>query len=345
MTVSLNIVNPLEYPGWDELLTTNPSASFFHTSSWAKVLAETYNYKPLYFCNIKEGLSSLIPTMEIRSLITGKRGVSLPFTDYSAPIFDKDSDAQHAIDRIIQYGKTADWDYLEIRGGSFFPEEIPSFTTYYGHTLELSSDENLVFRLFRDSTVRNIKKAVKESVIVRRSESMDGVNEFYRLNCITRREHGLPPQSREFFRRIYQQIISLGKGFIVLAEYDGRCIAACVYFHFNGKAMYKYGASDKKYQHLRANNLVMWEAIKWYCRNGYGSFCFGRTEPENKGLRQFKSGWGAMEHVIRYCRYDLKKEKYMRRNLKKSNFVESVLRRMPLTMLRITGEMFYRHMG
>lgn len=345
MTISLDIVNPLEYPEWDELLAKNPSSSFFHTSNWARVLVETYNYKPLYFCTIRGELSSLIPTMEVQSLITGKRGVSLPFTDYSAPILDKDSDAQHAIDRVIQYGKNAGWDYLEIRGGPFFPEEIPSFTTYYGHTLELSSDENAVFSLFRDSTVRNIKKAVKEGVIVRRSESMDDVNEFYRLNCITRREHGLPPQPRDFFRRIYQQVISLGKGFIVLAEYNDRCIAACVYFHFNGKALYKYGASDKKYQHLRANNLVMWEAIKWYCRNGHRNFCFGRTEPENKGLRQFKSGWGATEHVIRYYRYDLKKDKYLRRDLKKSNFAERFFRGLPIPMLRITGEMFYRHMG
>jgi len=50
----------------------------------------------------------------------------------------------------------------------------------------------------------------------------------------------------------------------MLASHKGKNIASAVYFHFGDKAIYKYGASDRKYQHLRANNLVMWEAIRWF---------------------------------------------------------------------------------
>ena len=63
-------------------------------------------------------------------------------------------------------------------------------------------------------------------------------------------------------------------GFIVLGSYRGAAIAANVYFHFGDQVIYKYGASDKTYQHLRANNLVMWEAIKWACDKGYKAFSF-----------------------------------------------------------------------
>ena len=82
----LQIINPLEYPGWDELLLGTDGYSLFHSSSWARVLHESYRYKPLYFTCIENGkLSALIPMMEVISFLTGRRGVSLPFTDCCQP--------------------------------------------------------------------------------------------------------------------------------------------------------------------------------------------------------------------------------------------------------------------
>ena len=74
--MEVEIINPIEYPGWDDLLLTNDQSSFFHTSAWASVLVESYSYTPLYFTIIEAGkLSALIPLMEIKSFLTGKRGI------------------------------------------------------------------------------------------------------------------------------------------------------------------------------------------------------------------------------------------------------------------------------
>ena len=54
----ITIVNPLEYPNWDELLLTNDQSTFFHTSAWARVLHASYKYKPLYFTSIDNGMQS-----------------------------------------------------------------------------------------------------------------------------------------------------------------------------------------------------------------------------------------------------------------------------------------------
>ena len=73
------IINPLQYTGWDELLLAREKASIFHTSHWAKVLHDSYGYEPLYFTAVDNGeLQGLVPVMRINSLFTGKRGVSLP---------------------------------------------------------------------------------------------------------------------------------------------------------------------------------------------------------------------------------------------------------------------------
>jgi lipid II:glycine glycyltransferase (peptidoglycan interpeptide bridge formation enzyme) len=131
----------------------------------------------------------------------------------------------------------------------------------------------------------------------------------------------------------------------VLASFHDKPIAGGVYFHFGEKAVYKYGASDLNYQNLRANNLVMWEAIKWYSSNGYKSLCFGRTEPENRGLIQFKSGWGTTEQPINYYRYDLKKGSFVSGSSKVTGSHNKIFRNMPLPILKKVGSILYKHAG
>ena len=83
MSYDIDIVNPIDYQGWDDLLISTTGCTFFHTSAWAKVLSETYHYDPVYFTVFdSDRLIGLIPMMKIKSMFTGRRGVSLPFSDY-----------------------------------------------------------------------------------------------------------------------------------------------------------------------------------------------------------------------------------------------------------------------
>ena len=343
--MDLEILNPLEYPGWDELLLTHEDYSFFHTSAWARVLSESYKYKPLYFTSINNGkLSALIPVMEINSFLTGRRGVSLPFTDFCQPIVSDEAQFKETIRQIIEYGKMARWKYIEWRGGeSYFQRTQPSLS-YYGHALELVPNENELLSSFRESTKRNIKKALKQGVEVIISNSLQSMKDFHRLNCITRKHHGLPPQPLFFFKKVFEHVISRNLGFVALAYHSKRVIASAIYFIFGDKAIYKYGASDRNFQHLRPNNLVMWEAIKWSAQNGFKSFNLGRTEPENDGLLQFKRGWGTKQQNINYYKYDLANQAYSKNNYKVDVF-SGLFRKMPTPFLNVLGVLFYKHMG
>jgi hypothetical protein len=290
MDMELKVVNPLELPGWNDLLATHPDCSFFHTANWARVLSEAYQYRPQYFVSSNDTLETFIPIMEVRSFLTGIRGVSLPFTDYSAPIIGGELDMQDAMHSIIRHGKASGWRYIEIRNPVSFHDSIPVFSTYYGHVLDVSGME--------------------ESV-----------------------------------KKIYKYIISKGFGFVALASYKGINIAGAVCFHYGGKAIYKYGASNRAYHQLRANNLAMWEAIRLSIQHGCQSFCFGRTEQENNGLRQFKSGWGAKEQTIRYYRYDLGTDAFIRGKPYGDVFYNKFFNAMPISLSRVAGEVLYRHVG
>jgi hypothetical protein len=177
------------------------------------------------------------------------------------------------------------------------------------------------------------------------STTPGGLREFCRMNWQTRREHGLPPQPACFFDNFQRHVLAKGRGMVVLASYNGSTVAGSVYVHFGRKAVYKYGASDRRYQHLRANNLIMWEAIERYAADGYASLDLGRTEPENDGLLQFKRGWGCGEHRINYYKYDLRSDAFAAGRLSVSGAHTAVFRHMPLPLLRLAGTLLYRHAG
>ena len=202
--------------------------------------------------------------MEVSSFLTGKRAVSLPFTDYCEPLVPHVEVSKVLFEAIVEEGRKRQWKYVELRGGTDFLGDGPASAWFYRHTLDLTPGAETLFKSLRDSTRRNIKKAEKEGVEVRFESSPEALREFYRLNCLTRREHGLPPQPWHFFALLHEEILARGMGTVALAFYQGNAVAANVYLHTNGEAIYKYGASDKTYQNLRAANLVMWEAIKRY---------------------------------------------------------------------------------
>ena len=344
--LDIQIINPVEHPNWDQLILTNDQSIFFHTSAWARVLHESYRYKPLYFTSIENGkLRALLPIMEVKSFLTGSRGVSLPFADHCPPMAENENAFNEMFKEVINYGKKANWKSIDLKccvtylRGTTLPYE-----TYLTHDLDVSHTEQEIFSAFRDSTKRNIKKAIQKSVHVNIRNTMESVKEYYGLNCITRKAHGLPPQPLYFFKKIYEYIISKKKGFVALATYEKKVIAGAIFFQFGNQVIFKYGASDPRHLHLRPNNIVMWEAIKWHCLNGATIFNFGRTELKNKGLLQFKRGWGTKEEILNYYKYDLKKDCFLTREAGiKSSY--NFFRFMPIPILRLTGNLLYRHVG
>ena len=180
------------------------------------------------------------------------------------------------------------------------------------------------------------------SVAVGRNRQV--IDDFYRLHVQTRRRHGLPPQPASFFLNIYEHIIKPGLGFTVLAQRESCPIAAAIFFRFGKNALYKYGASDKRFQEFRANNLVMWHGIQFLLRTGVEKLRFGRTERENEGLRRFKLSWGTHEEVIDYCRIDPLGRQRLMPAPHNFGFHKRVFGRLPRMFNRLAGSIIYPHL-
>ena len=340
----ITALDPADRADWNQELLSMPGHSFFHSSTWSDVLKESYRYRPFYFADCVKGeVKSVLPVMGVESLITGKRGVSLPFSDYCEPLADDAQSFRVLLAAAIEHGRREHWKYLEIRGGQRFLEGEDEEAAYLGHVIDLTNgalDSEL-----RDSNRRNIRKAEKEGVEVEITTAPEALTDFYRLNCLTRKEHGIPPQPLAFFQAFFERVICGTSGFVARAVFDGRTIASNVYILFGGKAIYKYGASDRQYNHLRANNLLMWKAIEFCSEIGMESLCLGRTDFDHHGLRQFKAGWNAREYTIKYYRYSFGESKFVKGSNPVPGFAHKLFRKLPSPILNAAGSLLYRHIG
>jgi len=342
------VVNPLDDAQWDAKLNAAfPAASPFFRSGWARVLTSTYGYTPHYLVDETAGqLKSILPLMEVRSWLTGKRGVSLPFTDTCEPLGPATSPGPDLYETLFKAGRTRRWDYFELRGSPpLDPNSSPS-VSFFGHRLVLPSDPAALFPLFDSAVRRAVRKAENEGVTVTLESSLESVHTFYRLLCKTRSRHGLPPQPWRFFANVHRHVIGPGHGLVALARMGPIPVAGAVFFHTATGALYKFAASDDAFQHLRGNNLVLWRSIEHYARQGCSFLDFGRTSLTNEGLRRFKLSWHAEERPIHYFRYNVKTGAIIATPDQAVEGLHTrVFRSMPAPLTRLFGHVAYKHLG
>ena len=112
-------------------------------------------------------------------------------------------------------------------------------------------------------------------------------------------------------------------------------------------AVYKFGASDERLQHLRGNNLVMWSAIGKICPRRIRYFrLWTQTSLGNEGLfGKFKLSWGASETLLGYWRVDTNTGNVVTVPDRASGSQAALFRTLPVCVSRLVGSLAYRHIG
>jgi hypothetical protein len=340
------VVDPLDYPGWDSLLTAHPRASIFHGTGWARVLRQTYGHTPVYICRFEGGqLAELLPVMEVSSWLTGRRGVSLPFTDFCAALTGGDQDGRALYEAAMDSGRQRHWKYLECRSPSEGWAGASPSLAFYGHVIDLAAGADDLFNRLDSAVRRGIRKAEAAGLQVDFSSSPETIQNFYALHCRTRRRHGLPPQPFRFFENIRCHILDKGQGFVATARLKDQPLAAAVFFCHGRQVLYKFGASDYDFQELRPNNLMMWAAIRHAAAKGHATLHLGRTSLANEGLRRFKLALGAVEETMRYCQYDFLSRSFVAGADRAEGWFNHVFARLPAPLLRLAGQILYPHLS
>jgi hypothetical protein len=344
-------IDPLSDGRWAELVQHHSSASVFHTVAWLKTLRRTYGYQPVVFTTspptseLKNGLVFC----RVNSWLTGRRLVSLPFSDHCEPLCD----TVEEMNFLIRYLQAAldhrEWQRLELRPIEWnFREAGDGITLqpdarYYFHTLDLRPElANLFHNFDKDNVQRRIQRAERAGLVEQRGRSEALLKDFYSLFVATRGRHRLPPIPRAWFSNLIE---SLGDAVEIRVAYqDETPIASVLTLQFRDVVYYKYGCSDARFNRFGAMPWLLWRAVEAAKSNGGARFDLGRTEEDNAGLLAFKNHWVPQPRHLVYWKFPNPSSlnSITGWKLKMAKMIFSC---MPESVLAFTGRMIYRHIG
>ena len=110
---TFRFVDPLSEEDWDCQVAHFGEATFFHSRAWAKVLHSAYRFRPLYLVSGSAQVpDAIIPWMEVDSFLTGRRGISLPFSDNCEPLLASGEQFAQIWNRVTAHAGERPWRYV-----------------------------------------------------------------------------------------------------------------------------------------------------------------------------------------------------------------------------------------
>lgn len=287
-------------PAWMDLVEAAPDATVFHLPAWARVIADTYRYRATVLAELDAAgrVAAGVPAVRVRRL-SGPAWVSLPFSDHCPPLA-RDSASLQRLAADLGPWSEREGVALEVRGELPAGEAWKTAAIGVHHVLALNGGVESLWKGIRERGRRYIRVAERR-VRVRFSRSLEDLDVFYRLQVRTRRRQGVPVQPRRFVGAVGEHVIRAGRGLLAVAETPGgHPLSAAVLLAWNGTVILKWLASDASHWDLRANQILVWESIRWASDAGHRAYDFGRSDTEHRGLQQFKAGFGAEALPLTY---------------------------------------------
>jgi CelD/BcsL family acetyltransferase involved in cellulose biosynthesis len=299
-------LDPLQDTRWEEFLERHPQSSVFHTPGWLRALRRTYGYEPCVVTTAAPGeaLRNGIVFCVVKSWLTGKRAVSLPFADHCQPLVESPESFAALIAALREEQASARWKYIELRplttkGQGEDETSFGESAQFYFHTLDLRPDLDALYRGLHKSCVqRKIQRAEQENLVYEEGRSESVLAKFYHLLLLTRRRHQLPPQPLAWFRNLLECMGDQGR--IHIVSKDGQPVASIFTLFFKKTLVYKYGCSDGRFHKLGGMPLLFWKVVQEGKQRGAQEFDLGRSDTDNPGLVEFKGHLGADASMLRY---------------------------------------------
>lgn len=317
--------------------------SVFASRPWLSALKEVYGYRPLLY-PLGDPPRAVLAICEVKSRLTGRRWVSVPFADHCEPGATQPEELEAVLRRFLEEPAVQGARYVELRPLSARWHETlqtlgfrPSAQFWY-HEIDLRpGPEGLWRNLHAGSIRRKVRRAEREGLELQAGNSPELLREYYRLHLRTRRRQGVPPQPFRWFRVLGEQFGDRLR--VYLASFQGRPVSGIVTLRWGLTLIYKYGASDERWNQLGGNPFLMWRAMEEACSAGLETFDLGRCDCDNAGLAQYKQRLGAARLSLTYFRKPATAAQTSR------PLAHEVCRRLPLPVLQLLGRLFYRHLG
>ena len=166
--------------------------------------------------------------------------------------------------------------------------------------------EDEILARMKQKTRYNIRLAEKKGVTVR---AWDDIPAFHKMMLATGGRDNFGVHSLEYYRRAYELFHPKGTGMaeLLVAEFEGKPLAALMVFARGRRAYYMYGASTDEERNRMPTYLLQWEAMKWARAKGAEEYDLWGVPDEDEatlesnfetrhdglwGVYRFKRGFG-----------------------------------------------------
>jgi FemAB-related protein (PEP-CTERM system-associated) len=338
---------------WSKDIERQAQESLYCSKSWLDILSRLYGYSviPLTATDATGQVTGFLPLCSLSGPLRGRRLVALPFSDQCPLLATDSASADSVVDDAILVAQRQQARYLELRTGVSEAlsrrSDLSQSDLYVRWLAPLARDPAEPWSMLRKPVQRQVRKARRLGVQVRVATRREEMARFYDLHLRTRtKKHGMPTQPARFFLMLWDAFAATGALQLLLAETQGRVIAGAILLAFGDTVRYAYAASHEDYLQLAPNNLIVWEAINWGCAHGFTTLDLGRTARDNRGLMEFKRGWGATEVPLTYYYYPhtaglaATSERSW-----KYRALTGCWRRLPLPVAKVLGDHLYKQLG
>ena len=340
-------IDPLSDPRWATLVENHPRASVFHSTNWIRALRTVYDYESVAITTCPPGspLTNGLVFCRIKSWLTGRRLVSLPFSDHCEPLVNNSDELDDLLLHMKRYVDEQKWRYIAIRPVFCAPSDHTKFVKslkYCFHRLDLAISAKELFHNFhKDCVQRKIRRAERETLRYEEGTSEVLLQKFYNLLVMTRRRQGLPPQPLDWFRGL---MAVFGNNLKIRAAYkDDLPVASILTLSHRKSMIYKYGGSHAAFNKLGGMALLFWKTIQEAKGSGLEELDMGRSETDNLGLIAFKEHWGAVGTPLIYWAYPDRPARPS--GAWQTGLAKRIVSSTPDLVLEAIGRLLYRHAG
>jgi peptidoglycan pentaglycine glycine transferase (the first glycine) len=255
---------------WNQFFAARPNAHLLQTGEWGE-LKSAFGWKPVRIVNGEVGAQILFRKLPLgftigyipKALMSGQQSVFSQsfwseidsvckqnraiFLKVEPDVWD-DGQNQHSL--ITNY-------QLRIS-----PHNIQPARTII---IDVSATEEEILAGMKQKTRYNIRLAEKKGVTVR---VWDDLEAFHKMMLVTGGRDGFGIHSVEYYKRSYELMHPKHMCEILLAEYEGKPLAALFIARHGNRAYYLYGASTDEERNRMPTYLLQWEAMKWAKAHG-----------------------------------------------------------------------------
>ena len=295
---------------WNQFLSTHPNAHLLQTGEWG-ALKSSFGWEPVRIITGDTGVQILFRKLPLGFTIgyipKGPLGKGNPdfwlevdvICKQKKAIFLKwEMDAWEALEDNFIFDRASIMFYQKKAGLKNSPHNIQPPRTMI---VDIKDSEDKILARMKQKTRYNIRLAEKKGVTVR---TWDDIGSFHKMMLLTGGRDGFGVHSREYYQRAYELLHPKQMGELLLAEYEGKPLAALFVARNGNRAYYLYGASTDEERNRMPTYLLQWEAMKWAKAHGCEEYdLWGVPDEEEATLEaNFETRQNGLWGVYRFKR-------------------------------------------